>query len=158
MKTAELGNLPLVYWRTKTKVLLSCSVQFSRSVVSNSLRPHGLQQARLPCPSLSPGQSLLKLMSIESVMSSNHLILCCPLLLPPSIFSIIKVFSNESVLHIRWTKHWSFSFSLSPSNEYQDWLSLGWTDWISLQSKGFSIVFFSTTVQKHQFFGSQLSL
>ena len=85
------------------------------SVMSDSLRPHGLQHARLPCPSPTPG-SLLKLMSIESVMPSNHLILCHPLLLLPSIFPSIRVFSNESVLHIRWPKYWSFSSS--PSNEF----------------------------------------
>ena len=87
------------------------SVQFSRSAVSNSLQPHGLQHARPPCPSLTP-RVLLKLMSIESVMTSSHLILCCPLL-TPSIFPSIRVFSNESVLHIRWPKYWSFSFSMS---------------------------------------------
>ena len=81
--------------------------------------------------SITNSQSLLKLMSIESVMLSNHLILCCPLLLPPSIFPSIRVFSKESVLHIRWPKYWSFSFSISPSNEYSgliffrmDWLAL----------------------------------
>ena len=68
--------------------------------------------------SITNSQSLLKLMSIEPVMPSNHLILCCPLLLPPSIFPSIRVFSNESVLHIKWPKNWSFSFSISPSNEY----------------------------------------
>ena len=83
------------------------SVQFSHSVVSNSLRPHGLQHARPPYSSPSPG-SLLKPMSIESVMPSNHLILCCPLLLLPSIFPSIRVFSNESVLCIRWPKYWVF--------------------------------------------------
>ena len=101
---------------------------------------------------------LLKLMSIESVMPSNHLTLCCPLLLPPSIFPSIRVFSNKSVLCTRWPKYWSFSFSISPSNEYSGLISLGWTGWISLQSKGLSRVFSSTTVQKHQFFGTQLSL
>ena len=88
------------------------SVQFSCSAMSNSLQPHGLQHARPPCPSLTP-RVLLKLMSIESVMTSNHLILCCPLLLTPSIFPNIRVFSSESVLHIRWPKYWSFSFSMS---------------------------------------------
>ena len=83
---------------------VSASVQFSRSVVSGSLRPHGLQLVRLPCPSTN-SRSLLKLMSIESVMPSNHLSLCHPLLLLPSIFPSIRVFSNESVLHIRWPKH-----------------------------------------------------
>ena len=103
--------------------------------------------------------SLPKLMSIESVMSSNHLIFCHPLLLPPSIFPSIRVFSNESALCIRWLKYWSFSFNISPSNEYiQDWFPLGLTGWISLQSEGLSRVFSNTTVQKHQFFWVQLSL
>ena len=154
--------------------------------MSDSLQPHGLQHARLPCPSLSPGicstacllcifwwnvneqrvngpivvvhslsrirlfvtpwtaahkasqcttnpRSLLKLMSIRSAMLSNHLILSCPLLLPPSIFPSIRVFSNESVLRIRWPKYWSFS--ISPSNEYSGLISFK-IDLISLQSKG----------------------
>ena len=79
--------------------------------------------ARQVSLSITNSQSLLKLMSIESVMPSNHLILCCPLLLPPSIFPNIRVFSNESVLHIRWPKHWSFSFSISPSNEHPGLIS-----------------------------------
>ena len=94
-----------------------------------------------PCQaslSITNSQRLLKLMSIESVMPSNHLILCCPLLLLLSIFPSIRVFSNESVLCIRWPKYWSFSFSISPSNEYSGWFPLGWTGWISLQSKGLS--------------------
>ena len=100
----------------------------------------------------------LKLTSIESVMPSNHLILCHPLLLLPSIFPSIRVFANESVLRIRWPKYWSFSFSISPSNELSDWSPLGLTGWISLQSKGLLRVFSNNTVQKHQFFGTQLSL
>ena len=87
--------------------------------------------ARQVSLSITNSQSLLKLKSIESVMPSNHLILCRPLLLPPSIFPSIRVFSNESVLHITWPKYWSFSFSISPSNEYSglvffrmDWLNL----------------------------------
>ena len=103
-------------------------------------------------------QSLLKFMSIESMMLSNHLILCYPLLLLLSIFPSIRMFSNESVLHIRWPKYWSFSFSNSPSNEYSGWFLLGLTDFISLQSKRLSRVFSNTTTQKHQFFGSQPSL
>ena len=99
-------------------------------------------------------QSLPKLMSIESVMPSNHLILCHPLLLPSSVFPSIRVFSNESVLHMRWPKYWNFSFSISPSN--QDWSPLGCTGWISLQSQELSRVFSNTTVQNHQFFGNQL--
>ena len=93
-----------------------CSVQFSRSVVSDSVTPRtAAHQASL---SITNSQSLLKLMSIESGMPPNHLILCQPLLLLPSIFPSIRVFSNESVLHNRWTKYWSFSFNISPSNEY----------------------------------------
>ena len=81
--------------------------------------------------SITNSQSLLKPMSIQSVMPFNHLILCCPLLLPPSIFPSIRVFSNESVLHIRWPKYWSFSFSNSPSNEYSGLISF-WMDWLDL--------------------------
>ena len=108
--------------------------------------------------SITNYQSLLKLMSIELVMPSNHLILCCPLLLLPSILPSIRVFSNESAVCIRWPNYWSFNFNISPSNEHQDWSPLGWTGWISLQSKGLSRVFSNTTVQKHQFFGAELSL
>ena len=108
--------------------------------------------------SITNSWSLLKFMSIESVTPSNHGILCHPLLLLPSIFPNIRVFSNESVLRIRWPNYWSFSFSISPSNEHPGLISLGWTGWISLQSKGLSRVFSNTTVQKHQFFGAQLSL
>ena len=95
--------------------------------MSDSLQPHGWQ-ASLSIPN---SLSLLKLMSIKSVMSSNHLILCPPLLLLPSVFPSIRVFSNELALHIRWPKYWSFSFSISPSNEYSgliyfrmDWFDL----------------------------------
>ena len=102
--------------------------------------------------------SLLKLMSIESVMPSNHLILCHPLLLPPSIFPSIRVFSSESVLCIKWPKYWSFNFSISPSNEYSELISFRMTGWISLHSKRLSRVFSNTAVQKHQFFNPQLSL
>ena len=98
--------------------------------------------------------NLLKLMSVESVMPSNHLILCHPLLLLPSIFPTIRVFFNESSLCIRWPKYRIFSYSISLSNEYQDLSPLGWTGWISLQSKGLSRVFSNTTVQKHQLFSA----
>ena len=88
----------------------------------------------------------------------QHLLLCRPLLLPPSVFPSIRVFSNESVLHIRWPKYWSFSFSISPSNEYPGLISFR-MDWLDLlESKGLSRVFSNTTVQKHQFFNAQLSL
>ena len=131
----------------RTAWAIFSSVQFSCSVVADSATPW--TAARQASLSISNSWSLLKLMSIESVMPSNHLIFCHPLLLPPSIFPSIRVFSNESVLHIRWPKFWSFSFSISPSNEYSELISLGWTGWISLQSKGLSRVFSNTTVQKH---------
>ena len=112
--------------------------------------------ARQASLSFTISQSLLTLMCIESVMPSNHLILRHPLLLLPLIFLSIRVFSNESVLCIRWPNYWSFSFSIRPSKS--GLISLGWTGWISLQSKRRLRVFSSTTVQKHQFFGTQLSL
>ena len=92
------------------------SVQFSPSVVSNSLLPHGLQYVRFPCPSPTP-RACSNSCPLESVMPYNHFILW-PLLLLPSVFPSIRVFSNESVLHFRWPKYRSFSFSISPSNEY----------------------------------------
>ena len=112
---------------------LLIGVQFSRSVVSNSLRPHGLHHTRLPCSSPTPG-AYPKFMSIESVMQSNHLILCHPILLP-SIFPGIRVFSHESALCIRWPKYWSFSFSISPSNEHPGLISfrIGWCDLLAVQ-------------------------
>ena len=126
---------------------LCVSVQFSCSVVSNSAAPWTTAcQASL---SITNSQSPPKPMSIKSVMPSNH-ILCRPLLLPPSIFPSIRVFSNESALHIRWPKYWNFSFSISPSNEHPGL--------ISFKSKGLSGVFSNTIVQKYQFFGAQLSL
>ena len=133
------------------------SVRFSCSVVSDCLRPQGLQRCQASL-SITNSWSLPKLMSIESVMPSNHLILCRALLLLPSIFPSIRVFSKESVLCIRWPKYWSFSFSISPSNEHSGWFLLGLTGLITLQSKGCSRVFSNTTVHKHQFFGCQLSL
>ena len=93
-----------------------------------------------------------------SVMPSNHLILCCPLLLLPSVFPSIRVFYNESVLHIKWPKYWRFSLSISPSSEYSVLISF-MIDWlISLQSKGLSRVFSNTIVRKHQFFSAVLKL
>ena len=117
-------------WPSAALVLLVLSC----SVVSDSLQPHGLLHARLPCP-FTISQSLLKLMSIELVMPSNHLILCHRLLLPPSIFPSIRVFSNESALHFRWPKYRSFSFSIRPSSEYSGLISLR-TDWFNLAISG----------------------
>jgi len=114
--------------------------------------------ARQDSLSFTNTQSLPKLMTIESVMPSNHLILCCPLLLLPSILSNIRVFSNESALRIRWPKYWTFSFNITPSNEHPGLISfkMDWLDLLAVQ--GISRVFSNTTVQKHQFFGTQLSL
>ena len=97
------------------------SVQFSGSVVSDSLQPHESQHARPPCPSATP--AVHSLTSIELVMPSSHLILCCPLLLLPSIPPSIRVFSNESTLLMRWPKYWTFSFSISPSKEHPGLIS-----------------------------------
>ena len=113
--------------------------QFSRSVVSNSLWPHGCQASL----SITNSQSLLKFMSIESMMLPNHFILCCPLLLPSAIFPSIRVFSNELAIYIRWPNIGVLaSASVLPMN-IQDWLPLGWTGRISLQPKGCSRVFSS---------------
>ena len=135
IKISSVPSLSLV-WLYATPWTAACQASLS---ITNTLR-------------------LFKLMSIESVMPSNHLILCHPLLLLPSIFPSIRVFSNESVLYIRWPKYWSCSFNISPSNEYSGLISFR-MDWLDLlQSKGLSRVFSNTTVQKHQFFSAQLSL
>ena len=146
-------------------------VQFSCSVLSNSLQPRGLQYSRLLCPSpMSRACSNSCPLSrwchptiSSSVIPPSHplsfhrLIHCRPLLLLPSIFPSIRVFSNESVLHIRWPNYWSFSFTISPSNEYSGLISFRIDCWISLQSKGLSRVFSNITVQTHWFFGTQIS-
>ena len=132
--------------------LMKYSVQFSRSVMSDSLWLPWTA-ALQPSLSITNSQSLLKLMSIESVMPSNPFILCCRLL-PPSIFPSIRVFCSESALCMRWPNYWSVS--IRPTNEYSGLISF--TDLISLQSKGLSRVFSSTRVQKHQFFCAQPSL
>ena len=134
--------------------MLSCFQFSSVAQLCLTLWPHESQHGRPPCPSQTP--RVYPNMLIESVMPSSHLILCHPLLLLP-IAPSIRVFSNESTLRMRWPKFWSFSFNISPSKESQGWSSLEWTGWISLQSKGLSRVFSNTTVQKHQFFGAQLS-
>ena len=136
--STEMANL----WKGYANHFYSQVGQFSCSVVSYSLL------ARQASLSITNSWRLLKLMSIESVMHSNHLILCRPFLLLTSIFPSIRVFSSESVLQIRWLKHWSFSFNISPSNEYSEPISFR-IDW----SRGFS----NTTVQK-QFFSTQFSL
>ena len=129
---------------------------FSHPVVSHSLWPQGLQHARLPCSSLSPGVCSDSWPLNQSVTLSNHLILCHPLLLPPSIFPSIRAFSSESVLCIRWPKYWSFSFNISPSNEYfrvdllQDWLVGSACSPRDSQE--------SFPIWKHQFFSARLSL
>ena len=107
--------------------------------------------------SITNSRSSLRLTSIESVMPSSHLILCHPLLLLTPISPSIRVFSNESTLHMMWSKYWSFSFRSFLPKKSQGWSPSEWTGWISLQSKGLSRVFSNTTVQKHQFFGTQLS-
>ena len=122
--------------------------------MSESLQPHGLQHARFPCPSLSPW---VYSNSCPSVMPSYHLILYCSLLLLPSIFPSIVVFSNESALHIRWPKCWSFSFSISPSNEYSGLISFR-IDWFDLLVfKVLSRLFSNTTILWSAFFMVQLS-
>ena len=150
--------MPFCLYDSLFSLEYSFSVQFSRLVVSNSLWPHGLQHARLPCLSPAP-QSLLKFMSIGSVIASSHLILCHPHLFLSSIFPSIKVFSDESVLRIWWPKYCRFSFSISPSSERSGFISfrIDWFDLLAVQET-FSRVFSNTTVQKHQFFSAQLSL
>ena len=108
-------------------------VLFSHSVMSDSLWPHGLQYTRLPCP-LPTSRAYSNSCASSQVMPSNHLILCCPLFLQPSIFPSIRDFSDESVL-IRWPKYWSFSFSISPSNEYSRLISfrIDWLDLLAVQ-------------------------
>ena len=119
-----------------SSLILLTDLQFSRLVISDSLQPHGLTAAHQASLSITNSQSLLKLMSIELVMPSNHLIhLCRPLLLLPSVFPSLGVFSNESVLHIWWSKYWSISFSISHSNEYSGLISFrtNWFDLLAVQ-------------------------
>ena len=136
--------------------LFSVSVQFSCSVVSDSATPW--TSAHLASLSITNSWSLLKLMSIESVMPSNYLILCHPLHLLPSIFPIIRVFSNESVLRIRWPKYWNFNVSISPSNEYSGLIFFR-TDWFDLLAVWETLKsLLQHQIRKHQFFSAQLSL
>ena len=131
------------------------SLQFSQSYLTLCDPMNAAFRVSLP---ITNSRSLLKLMSIESVKPSSHLILCRPLLLLLPIPPSIKVFSSESTLRMRWPKYWSFSFNIILPKNSQDWFPLRWTGWISLQSKGLSRVFSNTMVQKHQFFSAQISL
>ena len=165
---------PQLYWHfdwISVKCLTSVNIREMQIRITISLHTHSVQllnhvqlfetpwtTARQASLSITNSRSPPKPMSIESVRPSNHLILCHPLLFRPSIFPSIMVFSNESALRIRWTKYWSFSFSVSPSKEIPGPISFRMAGWISLQSKALSRVFSNTTVQKHQFFGVQLSL
>ena len=144
-------------WSLKSPVETINSFQFSRSLISNSLRPHGLQQSRLPCPSPTPGawsDSCPSSRWCQPAISSSVI----PFSSCLQSFPASGSFKNESVLYIKWPKYWSFSFSMSPFNEYSGLISSGLTALISLQSKGLSQVFSNTTVQKPQFFCIQLSL
>ena len=136
---------PVLFW------YMSVFRSYCCSVVSNSLQPHELHHTSLPRPSLSP-RVYSNSVSIDWVMLSNHLILCRPLLLLPSIFPSIRVFSNESALCIRWPKYLSFSFSIRPSSEYSGLISfkIDWFDLLAVQG--------TLKNRKHQFFGTQPSL
>ena len=130
---------------------------FSFSVMSDSLRPHGQQHAGLPCPSLSPGVCSSSC-SLKSMLSSNHLVFCHHLLFLPSIFPSIRVFSYELALPIKWPSIGASASVSVPLMNIKDWFFLGWTGLISLQFKGLSRVFSSTTVRRHQVFGAEPSL
>ena len=132
------------------------SIQFSRSVMSNSLGPYESQHARPPW-SITNSWSSPKLTSIESVMPFSHLILCCLLLLLPTIPPSIRVFSNQSPLCMKWPKYWSFSFSISLSNKYSGPISprMDWLDLLAVQGTLKSLLQHHSS--KHQLFGAQLS-
>ena len=141
-----------------TEYWIEFPVLYSRSLFSSVQSPSRIwlfatawSAARQASLSITKSWSLLKLMSIESVMPFNHLILCYSLLLLPPVPPSIRVFSNESVLHIRWSKYWSFSFSISPSREYSGLISfrIDWLDLLEVQGTFKSLP--NTTVQKHQF-------
>ena len=156
----QAGSLPLAppgkSKNVDTEVKHSISSVQSLSHVRLFVTPW--TAARQASLSIINSRSMLKLISIESVMPSNHLILCHPLLLLPSIFHSIRVFSDESAVHIRWQKFWNSSFSISPSNEHSGLISfrIDWLDLLAVQ--GTLRTFSNTTVQKHQFFHVQLSL
>ena len=161
-KPNEVGALNMIYkkWNKldKSKRSSYSPVQFSRSVVSNSLRPHESQHARPPCPSPSP-RVHSDSPSIESVMPSSHLILGRPLLLP-QIPPSIRIFSNESVLRMRWPKYWSFSFSITPSKEIPGLISfrMDWMDLLAVQGTLKSLLqHHSSILRRSAFFTVQLS-
>ena len=144
-----------MWWQTfiQNKELFSVQLSLSHAWLFAAL----WTAARQASLSITISQSLLKLMSIELVIPSNHLVLCHPLLLPPSIFLSTRVFSNELSLCSRWPEYWSFSFSINQSNEYSGLISFR-IDWFHLLvAQGTLRVFSSTTVWKHQFFGFQPS-
>ena len=150
----------ILYKIMRHNITSSVSTYFS-SVASDSLRPHEPQHTRPPCH-ITNSWSPPKPMSIESVMPSDHLILCCPLLILPSIFPSIRVFSNESALRIRWPKNWSFSFSISPSNEHPGLISfrMDWLDLLAVQGTLKSLQHHSSKasiLRRSSFFIVQLS-
>ena len=163
----EPNSLLMKMKKESEKVDLKCSIQKTKIMASSPISSVQFSSIAQSCPNLgnpmdcsTPGfpvhHQLLGLLKLMLVMPSNHLILCCPLLLLPLIFPSIRVFFNESVLHIRWPKCWSFTFSISPYNEYSGLISFR-IGLISLQSKGLSRVFSNNTVRKHQFFSAQPS-
>ena len=139
-------------WPTSLQLQYGCCYSVAKSCPALS----DPMNCSSPCfPVLAISRSLVKLMPIELAMLSNRLILCYPILLRPSIFPSVRVFSSESALCIMWPKYWSFSFSISPSNEYSGLISFR-IDWLDLLAvKGLSRFFSSTTIRKHQFFGAQ---
>ena len=156
--------LILLLWRILTNTntvtsLVGINIQFSSGQSLSCVRFFATPWIRAHQASLSitNSRSSLRLMSIESLMSSSHLILCRPLLLLPPIPPSIRVFYNESALRMRWPKYWSFTLASYLPKKSQGYSPSEWTGWISLQSKGLSRVFSNTTVQTHQFFGAQPS-
>ena len=139
------------------------TIQFSSVTQSCPTLPDAMDFSTPGLWSITNSRSLLKLISIELVMPSNHLILCCPLLLPPSIFPSIRVFSKESALYIRWPKSWSFSFTISPSNEYSGLISfrMDWLDLLAVQGTLKSLLQHHSSkasiLQRSAFFTVQLS-
>ena len=130
----KTNHLKMILYKTKT-IFYLCRILSVQSLSHVRLFATPQTAAHQACLSITNSWSLLKFMSIKSVMPSNYLILCCPLLLPPSIFPNIRVFSNQSVLPIRWPKYWSFNFRISPSNEYSEliFFRMDWLDLLAVQ-------------------------